>query len=236
MYKLNSDKEKILANIEIILASPAIPENIGLVARALKNTSFFNLSLVNPKLNAKSGEVAKKARDLLKKAKVYNTLDEAIKPSTFVFGASRRVREFKTIFNFNEIKHLIVALASSKKISIVFGNETFGLSREETDSCDSIFYIPANPSFSSYNLANAVGIVCYELFNLLDNTHSFASLNLAKRKEYEELFKYMKDNISSKLKKNRLGPTMHSLRRIFLRTHLTKNEASLLKSLFLKHL
>ena len=145
MYKLNSDKEKILKNIEIVLASPAIPENIGLVARVLKNTSFFNLSLVNPKLTPKSSEVAKRARDLLKKAKAYDSLNEAVKSSTFVFGASRRKREYKVSFNFNEIKHLIISLAFNKKVSIVFGNETFGLSQEETKDCDSIFYIPANP-------------------------------------------------------------------------------------------
>ena len=234
MYKSNCDKEKILKNIEIVLASPAIPENIGLVARVLKNTSFSNLSLVNPKLTSKSNEVAKRARDLIKKAKIYDSLTEAVKSSTFVFGSSRRKREYKVSFNFNEIKHLIICLASNKRVSIVFGNETFGLSRSEAKDCDSIFCTPANPSFSSYNLANAVGIVCYEIFNLLDNAHNFCSLNLAKREEYETLFAYMERYLESRTKKNRVEPTLQSLKRIFLRTHLTKNEVALLKSLFLK--
>jgi tRNA C32,U32 (ribose-2'-O)-methylase TrmJ len=102
--KLPSFKEKILKNIDIVLVSPQIPDNIGLVSRILKNTSFSSLSLVNPNLTKKSFDVAKRARDVLEKAKRYSSLTEAIAPSYFVFGTTRRKREYKFIYNFNDIK------------------------------------------------------------------------------------------------------------------------------------
>lgn len=234
MLKLPSIKERVLGNINIVLVSPQIPDNIGLTARVLKNTSFFNLSLVTPNLARKSFEVAKRAKDVLEKAKTFSTLKEAIATSHFVFGTTRRTREYKFIYNFSEIKNLIISLASSKKISIVFGQEDFGLSQEDLELCDSVFYIAANPLFSSYNLAFSAGIVCYELFNTLENIFSLGALDLAPKKDIETFFIYLEKYLSSRIDRKMLKPAIHSLERIFLRTHLTKNEVALLKSLILK--
>ncbi|MEM7816434.1 MAG: TrmJ/YjtD family RNA methyltransferase [Candidatus Aenigmatarchaeota archaeon] len=234
MLKLAPAKEKILNNIEIILVSPQIPDNIGLVARVLKNTSFFNLSLVEPNLTKKAFLVAKRAIDILNKAKVFKSLKEAISNSNFVFGTTRRKREYKFIFNFEEVKHFIIAMATRNKISIVFGKEDFGLSNKDIELCDSIFYIPANPKFSSYNLAFSVGIFCYEIFRSLEVIYSLTNLELAKKKEIESLFFYLKEYLRKKLDKKKLESVLTSLKRLFLRTHLTKNEVALLKSLVLK--
>ncbi len=233
MSKLNCDKKELLKKANIVLASPKTAENIGLAARVIKNTSFSKLSLVKPNLTFKSFDVAKKARDILEQAKICQTIKEAVSSSEFVFGATRRPRENKCIFNFNDIKHLIAAAIKSKTISIVFGREDFGLSAQELKECDSVFYIPANPDFSSYNLATSVGIVCYEIFNQLNNLYSLGSLELAQRKDYETFFSYLEEKVSEKLKPQKAKTAIVSLKRLFLRTHLTKNEISLLKSLFI---
>jgi len=229
--KSNSVKKKTLGNIEIVLVSPQIPENIGLVSRVLKNTTIANLSLVNPNLTKKSFEVAKRARDVLDKARRFDNLSEAVANSAFVFGSTRRKREDKFIFNFNSLKHFVVSLASKKKVSIVFGREDFGLSKNDLALCDSIFYLPANSKFSSYNLAQCAGIVCFEIFNLLECLEEFPYLELAKRKEYQTLFDFLQNCLTKKIKKQRINQALASLKRLFLRTHLTKNEISLLKSL-----
>lgn len=228
------DNKNILTNIQIVLVEPQVPDNIGLVARALKNTGFSNLSLVTPNLSEKAYEVAKRARDILERAKIYGSLPEAIKDSHFVFGTSRRKHSDSFIFNFNETKHLIASLAVHKKISIVFGRENFGLSQKEIELCDGIFYIPANSQFSSYNLASAVTVVCYELMNLSEQLYQAPVFNLANRKEYETFFTYLKKHLALRLKKNRVEPSLKTLRRLFLRTSLTKNEIELLKSLFIR--
>jgi tRNA (cytidine32/uridine32-2'-O)-methyltransferase len=235
VWKLPSIKEKVISNIDIILVSAQIPDNIGLVARVLKNTSFSNLSLVKPNLTKKSFEVAKRARDILEKAKTFKNLKEATATSYFIFGTTRRQRQCKFIYNFNDIKNLIISLAGQRRISIIFGQEDFGLSQEQIEICDSVFYLPANPHFPSYNLAFSVGIICYELFNTLENLFSFSALDLAKKKEVETFFDYLEKYLSRHIDKKRLAPTMRTLERMFLRTHLTRNEVALLKSLVLKN-
>ena len=234
MWKSTPDKGKVLKNIEIVLVSPGVPENIGLVARVLKNTSFSGLSLINPRLTSKSFDVAKRARDVLKQAKIFDSLESALSSSHFVFGTTRRPREYKFIHSFDDIKLLLLSVAVKKKVSIVFGKEDFGLSQRDIALCDSIFYLPANVQFPSYNLAFSVGIVCYEIFNLVGSFPHLKFLDLARRKDIENLFLYLEKYICRFSDKKRLASTMLSLRRLFLRTHLAKNEVSLLKSLIPK--
>ncbi len=227
-------KERILKNIDIVLVNPTIADNIGLVARVLKNTAFTNLVLVNPNLIEKAYAVAKRAKDILEKAKVYSSLEEALSASQFIFGTTRRVRAYKFIYNFENIKPLILSLALQKRISILFGREDFGLAKEELELCHSVFYLPAHPQFPSYNLSFAVGIVCYELFYTLESLYSLSNLELAPKGEIESFFGYLEKELSLYVKKERLGATLLSLKRIFLRTHLTNHEVALLKSLLLK--
>jgi tRNA C32,U32 (ribose-2'-O)-methylase TrmJ len=78
-----------------------------------------------------------------------------------------------------------------------------------------------------------VGIFCYEIFNTLENFSSLSALDLAKKKDIETFFDYLEKYLAKHIKKERLKPAMLSLKRIFLRTHLTKNEIALLKSLIL---
>src|SRR4030042_1672070 len=119
-------KEAFIDNINIVLAHPQIPDNIGLVARALKASAFGNLCLVSPNLTEKAFAVAKSARDTLTSARVYKTLREAVASSGIVFGTTRRKRGNQFIYNFNAIKHLIAAAAARQRGSIVFGRASSG--------------------------------------------------------------------------------------------------------------
>jgi TrmH family RNA methyltransferase len=232
--RLTFDKKKILRNINIVLVAPQISENVGLTARILKNTSFSNLSLVTPSVNKKSLEVAKRAGDLLKKAHIFSDLHTAISDSCFVFGTTRRKRKYSSIYNFNYILPQLVSLASTKKVSILFGKENFGLSKEELGLCDSIFYIPANPAFSSYNLAFSVGIVCYEIFTFLENIFSCGALDLAKRKDLQALRRFIKKALDKKFEAQVSMSLLCSLERTLKRTHLTKREVEVLKTIFIR--
>lgn|GEM_PF-1126677 len=233
MWKFASGKVKILNNIDIVLVCPQVAENIGLVARTLRNTCFSHLSLVNPNLTPKSYEAAKRARDLLEKADKFNTLKEALAQSHFAFATTRRIRAHKFIYNFDEILPLIISQAQKKKISIVFGKENFGLSQKETDLCDSVFYLPANPGFPSYNLSLAVGIVCYEIAQELHTLSQLPSLELATKEDIETFFFYLEKKLKSHSYKKKAETALYSLRRLATRTHLTRNEVSLLKSLII---
>ncbi|MCM8773208.1 MAG: hypothetical protein NC820_00490 [Candidatus Omnitrophica bacterium] len=235
MYGLTLDKVRIIKNIRIVLVNPTIEENIGLCARVLKNTSFSHLYLVKPNLSTISFKVAKRANDLLKEAKVFDELKQALKDSLFVFGTTRRKRADKLIYNLNYILPSIVAQASKGVVSIIFGKEDFGLSKEELRYCDSVFYIPANPNFSSYNLAFAVGIVCYKILEYLDNVMYIDSLDLAKKEDIETLLVFIQKAMTVLgVKKEFIDSSFNSFRRIFLRTHLTCNEVQILKTIFLR--
>ena len=234
MSRLTFDKEKILKNVNIVLVAPQISENVGLTARVLKNTSFSSLSLVTPSISKKSWEVAKRAQDLLKKAHIFSNIEAAISDSSFVFGTTRRSRKYTPIYSFNLIVPQLVSLASRRKVSILFGKENFGLSRQELALCDSIFYIPANPKFSSYNLAFSVGIVCYEIFNFLENIFSFGEMELAKNRDLHTLRTFIKKALNRKFESTMTDSLLCSLERALKRTHLTKKEVEILKTIFIK--
>jgi len=228
-----SAKGAIFKNIRIVLVSPQVPENIGLCARVMKNTLFDNLCLVKPNLNGKSFEVAKRARDILEKAKLFDNLKSALGDSHFVFGTTRRKRSYKAIYNFQNVLPFIVAFAKKHKITIIFGKENFGLSKDEMSLCDSVFYIPSASTFPSYNLAFSVGIVCYKIFEYVQNILDIDYLELARKKEIESLFLFIEETLKKiRIKGNRKEASLYSLRRILSRTALTRNEAQLLKSIF----
>jgi tRNA/rRNA methyltransferase len=228
--------ENIFKNIEIVLVQPQNPENIGLTARVIKNTNFKTLKLVEPNLSEKSFQVAKRARDILERSQVAVSLEQAVKNSDFVFATTRRKRKYRYIYNFDRIKEFIISAAQDKKISIVFGREDTGLSKEEIDSCDSVFYLAANSKFSSYNLSFSVGIVCYELFNTVSNLLDFSSLNLAKKKEIDTLFLYLRRYLRKSFTKKYSEGAHKNITRILTRTHLTKNEVALIKSILVKNI
>lgn len=229
-------KNNPLAHIEIVLVRPQTPENIGLAARVMKNTGLNRLTVVGAALAQKSCDVAKHARSIVEDARRVEALPEALSKSQFVFGTSRRWREHKFIYNLRDSKHLIASLAVKSNISIVFGPEDFGLSGEDMEFCDSIFYIPACDEFPSYNLASAVGIVCYELFTLMQEMRQIANFELAPRKEIETLLAYVQQALTQRSAQSHAESATTALRRILHRTHLTKSEAALLKSLIIKNM
>ena len=228
---MSSIKEKVKNNLQITLVNPQVPDNIGLVARVMKNTGFHNLALVEPGTTVRSFQVAKRAKDLLEKAKTFSSLQEALDGSAFVIGTTRRPREFRFVYSFEDIKTLVVSMAYRQKVNIIFGREDFGLSNEELARCDSVFYLPAAQDFSSYNLASSVGIICYSLLVLTETIVLTQSLELAKKKDINSFFLYLEKLIAADTPASRLPSIVHSLKRIALRTHLTRSEVSLLKAL-----
>lgn len=235
MSRSTFDKEQVLNNISVVLVDPQVPENIGLAGRVMKNTGFSSLVLVGSPPENKSLQVAKRARDIVSQARVCASLDQALADSCFVFGTTRRSREYKTIYDIHAVLPQLVASASRRKVSILFGKEDFGLSRRELECCDSIFYIPAAEKFPSYNLAFSVGIVCYLIFDYCSYLFAGASLDLARKKDIEPLYEYMRACLSAHLGGPARAETMvRSLRRILNRTLLTGKEAELLKAIFLK--
>lgn len=228
-------KHRVFDNISVVLVSPQAPENIGLAARCLKNTGFSRLRLVCSSIPKRSFDVAKRARDILDKAKIFPSLADALADVDYVCGTTRRRRRYTTISHFRFILPQLVAMASTGKVAIVFGKEDFGLSRDELSRCDSIFYLPADPDFSSYNMAFSVGIVGYSIMEYCDTLFSTACLDLARKKDIDSLLSCIQGCLAKPLGSTAHASTMaRSLRRLLSRTLLTRKEAELLKTMFIK--
>ena len=150
-----------------MLVETTHPGNIGAVARAMKNMNMYNLRLVAPKLfpNADATSRASGADDVLAKAMVCQTLQEAIADCQLVIGASARGRTISwPELTPRACAEKVLIHEPGNNVAIVFGRENSGLKNHELDLCHFLLRIPCNSEYSSLNIAAAVQVVCYELF------------------------------------------------------------------------
>ena len=157
----------ILANVRIVLVEPRGAFNIGSVVRAMKNMGFKDLALVDPVdfHNDDAYKACVGARDVLERASVFSTLEDAIRDTRLVVGTTRRAGRMRKIgCSLEELHKKIFPALKGGKAAVLFGREECGLSNRETDLCNILVRIPANPRFPSLNLSHAVAVVCYRLF------------------------------------------------------------------------
>lgn len=156
----------MLDNVRIILVDTSHPGNIGATARAMKNMGLGSLYLVNPQEfpHADATARASGADDVLARAVVCNSLDEALSGCGLVVGASARLRRL-TIPQWNprQCAEQMMSKNNGMTAAIIFGREHSGLTNEELGRCHQLVHIPSNPDYSSLNLAAAVQVICYEL-------------------------------------------------------------------------
>jgi tRNA (cytidine32/uridine32-2'-O)-methyltransferase len=156
----------MLDNIQVTLSHTTHPGNIGAAARAMKTMGLSKLALVNPK-DYPSGEAtvrASRADDILQHAKVYSSVADAIEHCQLVVGTSARKRHLSIpLLTSRELTEKIASDHQGQQIALLFGTENSGLTNQELDYCHYHVYIPANPEYSSLNLAAAVQLISYEL-------------------------------------------------------------------------
>lgn len=177
-----------LSNIRIVLARTSHPANIGSAARAMKTMGLTRLDLVAPNLIAtpvtpdppifdcakpqdfrlpdESFVLASGAADVLERARVFATLEEAVGDTVLSCALTSRKRELAAPLQTpRELVPELLAEAAGRQVALVFGNETFGLSIEEVQCCNRLMTISGNPDYFSLNLAQAVQVVSYEIFS-----------------------------------------------------------------------
>jgi tRNA/rRNA methyltransferase/tRNA (cytidine32/uridine32-2'-O)-methyltransferase len=155
-----------LDRVRVVLMEPSHPGNVGAVARAMKTMGLTGLWLVRPQglPSAEATARASGADDVLHRARRVETLEEAVAECTLVVGSSARRRGIDwPELEPRECGRALVAAARSGPAALVLGRERSGLSNEELDRCDRLVRIPANPDYSSLNLAAAAQVFCYEL-------------------------------------------------------------------------
>jgi TrmH family RNA methyltransferase len=155
-----------LENIRIVLVRPTHPGNIGASARAMKNMGLATLYLVAPRQfpHPEATARAAEAGDVLARAAVCDTLDEALRDCRLAIGTSARARRIEWPALAPEAcAERLLADAAQGPVALLFGQERTGLTNDELDRCHSVVSIPVDPGYPSLNLACAVQILAYEL-------------------------------------------------------------------------
>lgn len=157
-------------NCTFILVEPAVPENIGAAARALKVMGFHDLRLVNPAdhLSDPSRWLAHASGDILESAQVFNSLSDAIADLDLIVGTTAKRRSVKyDYYRPEEIRDIIKSKSHAiGEVGIVFGREESGLTNQELHLCDLLSTIPMANPYPSLNLAQGVMLYAYILSDL----------------------------------------------------------------------
>ena len=156
-------------NISFILHKPQLSENIGACARAIKNFNFDKLVLVNPKPSFPNDKIIATsvgAKDVIKKSKVFDSLEPALEKIDYLIATTSRFRN-------KNVKHIqlkdLKKIDYNKKIGFLFGSEASGLSNKEISYTNYTMQIPTNSNFKSLNLSHSLIIVAQTVFNLINH-------------------------------------------------------------------
>jgi tRNA (cytidine32/uridine32-2'-O)-methyltransferase len=226
-----------LSHIRIVLVETTHPGNIGAVARAMKNMGLGDLALVNPKVFPSEEATARAsgADDVLAKARVCASVEEAIADRTLVIGASARLRTIPWP-QLDPRECASLAAGSAAKAAILFGREHSGLTNEELERCHYLLHIPCDPAFSSLNIAAAVQVVAYELFRAAREAADLPPPMSppATAEQMESFFGHLEQTLWDVrfLHEKKTSPSlMRRLRRIFLRARLEQKEIHILRGI-----
>ena len=229
-----------IKNVHFILVRPQMGENVGSVARAIKNFNITKLRIVNPRChwpNQKAIATSVGAKDVLKSSKIYNSLEKSISDLDLVFASSSRIRKVnKKIISILDLKY---KLKNKEKIGIVFGPESSGLSNDEINCADYLVKIPTNEKFSSLNLSHSAVIFSFQIFQYFLDKRILYQTNykspLAKKSEVNKFLNFVISRLDKKgfLQPNHKRKSMiRNIYNIFHRTNLSEQEIRILLGIF----
>jgi len=228
--------------VRIVLVEPSHPGNIGGAARAMKTMGLSELCLVNPKRfpDPQADWRAAGAIDVLEAAVVVDDVATSIADCHWVVGTSTRSRRIPwPVATPRTIAQQIASQPADSKVAILFGREDNGLANDELQRCHYHLQIPAAPEYSSLNLAMAVQVVCYELFqaSLSDTPIPVWDRKLATSEQLDGMLEHLREILTETefLDADNPGQTMTRLRRMFSRMQLDETEVQILRGVY-RHL
>jgi tRNA/rRNA methyltransferase len=230
--------ERLLASVRVVLCRTSHPGNIGACARAMKTMGLDRLCLVEPARfpHAEAEAMATRATDVLERATLCATLDEALAGTVFAAACTARPRDLSPMaLTPREAAARLIREAAHGPVALVFGPERTGLTVEEVSRCSVISTIPANPAYSSLNLAAAVQVFAYEarlaaclIEALPQEQHAPAT-----HEEVELLYAHLERTM---IETGFLDPAspkrlMQRMRRLFGRARLEQEEVNILRGI-----
>jgi len=240
MDRSSLDRSSALQQVRVVLSHTSHPGNIGSAARAMKTMGLSRLYLVNPKHfpDPQAEALASGAADVLSDAIVCATLDEALVGTRLAIAVTARRRDLShPASDAREAMRIAIDEALQGEVAIVFGTEMSGLSNEEVMKCRRLAHIPANPEYSSLNLAAAVQVLSYELrMATMEEGNASADskrFEAASHEELEALYGHLEASMtrSGFLDPQRPRRLMERVRRLFGRAALEKEEVNILRGM-----
>ncbi len=228
----------IAQRVRVVMVETTHPGNIGAVARAMKNMALERLYLVKPLLfpSPEADARASGAADLLERAVVCDSLAAAVADCHRVYGATARPRHLATTLITPRQMVAQIAAQPLAEVALVVGRESCGLTNEELQLCQALVHIPANPDFSSLNVAAAVQILAYELYAAdyrLSERATALDSPLATSEEIERLYPPLELALQQIGFLDPANPRqlMARLRRLFARVDLERVELNILRGI-----
>lgn len=235
------DEPSTAARIRVVLVGTQHPGNIGSAARAMKTMGLSRLVLVAPERfpHADAEALAAGAGDVLAAAAVHPDLAAAVADCTLVLGCTARSRRVP-LPEHGPREAAATALdeaAGGGEVALVFGRERTGLENDELQLCHAAVHIPANPEYSSLNLAAAVQVLAWEVRSGLLERMAPGQVAMeprdppASHAQLEGLFAQLAETLDAiDFHKGRAPESaMRKLRRLFLRSRLDAREVRLLR-------
>ncbi len=230
----------MLNNIRIVLITTFHPGNIGSSARALKTMGMNQLYLVSPRdfPHAEADRLAASADDILRHAVVVETLFEAVADCKMVIISTVRERGYDLpVLTPEQCAGQLLESSSQGPVALVFGPERFGISNEDLSLGKYRVTIPANPEYSSLNLAASVQTLSYEIYKQYDQSisenaepESREQVNLA---DMERFYEHLEITYKSTgfINNKHPGEVVKRLRQLFARAQPDQMEMNILRGM-----
>lgn len=232
MYKQNH-----LENVRVVLSHTTHPGNIGAAARAMKTMGLRHLYLINPRHfpDVQADTMAAGADDVLREAVVCQSVDEALHGVVFTVAMTARLRDISIEVKMpREAMSLLLQQASAHSVALLFGTEMSGLTNEEMGKAQVLVNIPADPDFSSLNLAAAVQVMAYEL-NVAAQSYvpRIRETQPAPHEQVEGFFAHLEKTLLEIGFFTTQNPArlMQRLRRLYARARLEQEEINILRGI-----
>ncbi|MFC1827873.1 RNA methyltransferase [Thermodesulfobacteriota bacterium] len=228
--------QQMLDNITIVLMEPKYPENIGAAARCAMNMGISRLIIVRdeaPDQEKMLKMATHKAAHLIEQLERFKYLEEALAPFSHVVGTSARQGRKRRIENSPRyMPDAILPLLENNQVALLFGPEHRGLTNDDLKYCQTTVTIPT-ADFSSLNLAQAVAILCYELYwgIMYSGKLKQSSPKLASSYELEGMYDHVEEllNRIGFLKTNDSSYWIRNIRQFLGRVNLRAKEARIIR-------
>jgi tRNA/rRNA methyltransferase len=222
--------------VRIVLHRPRFPENIGAAARAMCNMGLRRLVVVAPEnfIEARVRMMATHvAGDVVDAITRFDRLGEAVADCGYVVGTTARLGgERQSVVSPPVMAQRLIAISRENAVALVFGPEDRGLTNQEIRLCHALVNIPTD-AFASLNLAQAVMVMCYEVFTARTTEDGGFAPRLATRHELDGMYAKLRDILVRISYINPENPDywMNRLRRFFTRLQLRAREVSMIRGM-----